>query len=34
MFVLGIVVSLALLRTVRRDMASQQALVRARISLG
>jgi MFS family permease len=34
MFGLGIVVSLALLRTVRRDMASQQRLVRARINLG
>jgi hypothetical protein len=34
MFGLGIVVSLALLRTIRRDMASQQALVRARTSLG
>ncbi len=32
MFSLGIVVCLALLRTVRRDMAAQQALVRARTS--
>ncbi len=32
MFSLGIVVCLALLRTVRRDMAAQQALVRARVS--
>lgn len=31
MFSLGIVVCLALLRTVRRDMAAQQALVRTRI---
>ncbi|HSN73863.1 MAG TPA: hypothetical protein VL334_02085 [Anaerolineae bacterium] len=34
MFSLGIVVCLALLRTVRRDMAAQQALVRARTSQG
>lgn len=34
MFSLGVAVSLALLRTVRRDMARQQALVRSRIAAG